>query len=289
MNRKSVLFVCLDLLLLISCANAQSATSDMPIVKAMTFNIRVDSSFGWALRCEKVYQVMRNQNADIIGIQEGSHHQVAEIREAMTDYTHYSPGKDSGRAGESCSIYYKTDRFDLNDSGTFWFSDTPDEPSRGWDSWGPRVCSWVYLTDKKTGTSFYVFNCHLAAFFAQGARQKEAELLAQRIASRKTNDPVILLGDFNMNVGNKAMDYLLNADGKTAYPKMTDAWHDLHDTKGPTYDHIILNKDAKAIEINVDNSKVSDHDAIVAQIQLIAPEKAPIAAEQKNVDEVSVN
>lgn len=289
MNRSVVSLVLLNILLVLTCVNAQSQTSALPVVKAMTFNIRVDSSFGWALRCGKVYQVIHNQNADIIGIQEGSHHQVGKIRQALTDYTQYSPGPDSGRAGESCAIYYRTARFALNDSGTFWFSDTPDEPSHGWDAWGPRVCSWVYLTDKTSGTSFYVYNCHLAAFFAQGARQKEAELLAQRIASRKTNDPVILLGDFNMNVGNKAMDHLLNADGKTAYPKMTDAWQTLHDTEGPRYDHIVLNEDAKAIDIKVDNTKASDHYAVVAQIQLNSPEKKPIAAEQTNDNKVSVN
>ncbi|HAL44528.1 MAG: hypothetical protein A2Y12_07380 [Planctomycetes bacterium GWF2_42_9] len=289
MNRKIVLLVCLNILLVINFVNAQTETSALPVVKAMTFNIRVDTILdgpnGWAFRRDKVLDIMRNQNADIIGIQEGSHRQVEQIRDALPDYTHYSPGPDSGMAGESCSIYFKSAGFTLKDSGTFWFSDTPDEQSGGW----PKVCSWVYLTDKKTGVSFYVYNCHLSPFLAQGARQREAELLAERIATRKTNDPVILLGDFNMNVGNKAMDYLLNADGQTAFPKMTDAWQTLNDTKGPKYDHIILNEDAKAIDIKVDYTKASDHYAIIAEIQINVPKKTPIVAEQSNVNKVSVN
>jgi endonuclease/exonuclease/phosphatase family metal-dependent hydrolase len=289
MKRNVVFSVCLSILFFITFANAQSQTSALPVVKAMTFNIKVDSSFGWAMRSKKVYAVMRNQNPDVIGIQEGSHNQVAKMQEALTEYTQYSPGPNSGRAGESCAIYYRTTRFTLNDSGTFWFSDTPDTPSHGWDAWGPRVCSWVNLTDKTTGASFYVYNCHLAAFTAQGARQKEAELLVQKIAARKTNDPVILLGDFNMGVGNKAMDYLLNADGKTAYPKLTDAWQVLNKTKGPKYDHIVLNEHATVMNIEEDRTKASDHYAVVAQIQINSPEKTAKVAEETNVNKPSVN
>jgi len=287
MNRNVVLLVCLNILLVLTCVNAQPETSAVPIVKAMTFNIRVDTFLdglnSWAFRRNKVFEIMRNHGADVIGIQEGSHSQVKQVREALPDYTHHSPGPDSGMAGESCSIYYRTARFTLKDSGTFWFSNTPDEPSRGWNAW-PRVCSWVYLTDKTTAASFYVYNCHLSPFLAQSARQKEAELLAKQIASRKTDDAVILLGDFNMNVGNKAMNYLLNVDGKTAYPEMTDAWQTLNDTEGPKYDHIILNKDAKVIDIIVDKTKASDHYAIVAEIQLNSPQKTPTVAEQTNVN-----
>lgn len=292
MKRNVVFLAILSIPLTISCVNAQSQDSTRPVVKAMTFNIRVDTPLdgpnSWPFRRDKVFEIMHNQNPDVIGIQEGTHNQVEQTRQALLpDYTQYSPGPDSGTAGESCAIYYRTERFALNDSGTFWFSDTPDEPSRGWDM-GPRVCSWVYLTDKKTQISFYVYNCHLAAFFAQGARQKEAELLAERIASRKTNDPVILMGDFNMNVGNKAMDYLLNAKGKTDYPKLTDAWRTLHDSKGPAYDHIILNNDAQVLNIELDKTKASDHYALVAQIQLKLPAKTPVA-EQTNDDKVKVN
>ncbi len=247
-------------------------------IRVMSFNIRVDTG-SWSGRCDKVCQIIRDHNPDIIGVQEALLHQVEQIQQQLPGYTNYAVGRSDGlQKGESCAIYYKTDRFQLNEKGTFWFSDTPDEVSHGWDTW-PRICTWLYLTDKNTGKGFYVYNVHLAAFFSQGARQKSVRLLTQRIADRKTDDPFIVIGDFNMKTTNSAMKYFLNIDGETDYPRMTDAWDAIYpDQRGPRWDHITVCPDVKTLTIKLDERKASDHHALIADL-LISPNVQNIAAE----------
>ena len=61
-------------------------------------------------------------------------------------------------AGEHSAIFYRKDRFTLIKNGDFWLSETPDQPSKGWDATCcNRICSWVQLTDNATGKNFYFF------------------------------------------------------------------------------------------------------------------------------------
>jgi endonuclease/exonuclease/phosphatase family metal-dependent hydrolase len=116
----------------------------------------------------------------------------------------------------------------------------------------------------------------LAAFFSQGARAKSAKLLAERIAARKGNDPYMVIGDFNMHTNNSAMEYLLTTG------KMTDAWDSLNPSeRGPRYDHITLSSDVKAKAIEVDERKASDHEAVVANLEITSPAKLTAQEEKK--------
>jgi endonuclease/exonuclease/phosphatase family metal-dependent hydrolase len=253
-------------------------------VKVMSFNVKVDLGGGWGGRGERVCEIISSQDADIVGIQEGLAHQVSDIQAGVPQYAHYAVGRNDGKSdGESCAIYYKKDKFELNDKGTFWFSDTPDEVSHGWDTW-PRICTWVHLTDVKSGKSMYVYNVHLAAFFSQGARQKSVRLLAEKISNRKVKDPFIVIGDFNMKTNNSAMQYLLNEGGETPYAKMTDAWQAINPgERGPRWDHITFGPDIKVTSIELDERKASDHLALVANLELTAETK--VAAKTENNDE----
>jgi endonuclease/exonuclease/phosphatase family metal-dependent hydrolase len=81
--------------------------------------------------------------------------------------------------------------------GDFWLSETPDKPSLGWDAkCCNRICSWVYLQEKKSGKKFYFFNAH---FDHQGvqARKESSKLILQRIQQIASNEPVIFTGDLN--------------------------------------------------------------------------------------------
>jgi endonuclease/exonuclease/phosphatase family metal-dependent hydrolase len=81
--------------------------------------------------------------------------------------------------------------------GDFWLSETPDQPSKGWDATCcNRICSWVQLQDNKTKKNFYFFNAH---FDHQGvrARIESAKLILQKIDNIAGNEPVVLTGDLN--------------------------------------------------------------------------------------------
>ena len=274
------------------------------VVKAMSFNIRVDTFLdgfnGWNSRRQLIFDIISDNAADVVGVQEALDHQVGQIQQALPQYSHYAAGRDDGmRKGESCAIFYRKDRFELADSGTFWFSDTPSRPgSKDWGSLWPRICSWVYLTDKQTGGGFYVYNLHLSVL-SQKSRQKSMELLARRIAARKTAEPFIVMGDFNMKVDNPAMVYLQNLDSKTPYPRMITAWQSLYPgrkgestthtfrgmIKGPKIDHIPISEGAQALDIKIDRRHdsgryASDHFPVIANIRLagLHDEHKPITA-----------
>ena len=262
------------------------------VVKVMTFNIRanniLDSLDSWHFRKQRVFDIFTSHSPDIIGLQEPLYSQLQQIQQALPQYSYYAAGRSDGmQSGESCPIFYRKDRFTLLDSGTFWFSETPDVPgTMDWGNIVPRICSWVHLLERGQNTSFYVYNLHLDSF-SQNSRQKSVRLLARQVAERKTKAPFIVTGDFNMALHNPAMMYLLKVGYETPYPKMADAWlsvyPDQYETStcrmfggrllGPQIDHIQTCEDARALEVTIDSRKVngryaSDHFPVIAKILL---------------------
>jgi endonuclease/exonuclease/phosphatase family metal-dependent hydrolase len=311
MNNKIVFCAAAAALLITGHCDAQQARGvaigfSLPsadIVKAMSFNIRVDTFLdglnGWDNRRELVFDTLKNHAADVIGLQEALDHQVRQIQQSLPRYNHYAAGRNDGmQRGESCAIFYRKDRFTPGECGTFWFSDTPSKPgSKDWGNLWPRICSWIYLTEKNTGRGFYVYNVHLDVL-SQNSRKKSVELLARRIAERKIPAPFIVMGDFNMGLDNPAMVYLQNVDSKTPYPKMVDAWqsiapgsadegthHNFHGkASGPKIDHIPLSENLQALEVQIDrcsekNRYPSDHFPVIAKILFAPSQKIPLSTE----------
>lgn len=274
-------------------------------MKVMTFNIRTDTFLdgwnGWKQRKQMVADTITDNAADIFGLQEAKFHQLEDIENALVQYDHYYACRNDGsQKGESCPIFYRKDRFVQTDSGTFWFSGTPAKPgSKGWGNLWPRICSWVHLIDQSTNHGLYVYNVHMDNL-SQHSREKSVRLLADRIAGRKTPDPFIVMGDFNMTADNPAMRYLKKIGHDTPYPRMVDAWSlanlDKTDngtrhgfgggTSGPKIDHIPLGDGIMPLAVNIDRRSYngrypSDHFPVIAtivfknaeQISSVAPKK----------------
>src|SRR3546814_17199168 len=92
---------------------------------------------------------------------------------------------------------YRTDRFTLLASGTFWLSQTPDRPGKGWDAAYPRIASWARLRDRTASQTLLVVNTHFD-HVGQVARVESAKLIRRWIGDhRQPGDAVVLLGDFN--------------------------------------------------------------------------------------------
>jgi endonuclease/exonuclease/phosphatase family metal-dependent hydrolase len=167
-----------------------------------TFNIRYDnprdSGNLWVDRAPIVSNLIRFHDFDVLGTQEGLPNQVNDIAAALPEYARYGKGRDDGQdAGEHSAIFYKKDRFALLKSGDFWLSETPDKPGKGWDATCcNRICSWVYLEDKKTKKRFYTFNVH---FDHQGvvARRESSKLILAKIKEIAGQSPVLFTGDLN--------------------------------------------------------------------------------------------
>lgn len=178
---------------------------------AGTFNIRLrtDADTGnlWNTRAPLVSALIRFHQFDVFGTQEGFRGQLNDIKSNLPEYTYYGAGRDDGKeAGEHSAIFFRTSRFRLLNKGDFWLSETPDQPSLGWDAvCCKRICSWVYLEDIQTRKNFYFFNAH---YDHQGvtARKESSKLVLQRINSIAGNQPVIFCGDLN---GNRQSEWYL--------------------------------------------------------------------------------
>ncbi len=170
-------------------------------LRVMSYNIRyknsIDSINGWSYRKDNVMGLVKYHNAEILGVQEATLDQLGDMEKKLTDYKWYGVPRVTGKAAEYTAIFYLKDRFELLDSGTFWFSETPYvKESKSWDAMYPRTASWCKFKDKKTKIIFYFFNTH---FDHRGsiARQKSAEIIRTQIDSIAKKAPVILAGDFN--------------------------------------------------------------------------------------------
>ena len=257
-------------------------------VKVMTFNIRtktfIDGFNGWSHRKQMVFDTLADNAADVIGLQEARNSQLQQIRKALPDYSVYSAGRNDGLAsGESCPILYRKSRLSLKEAGTFWFSDTPSVPgTKDWGNMPPRICSWAHLTENSSGNSFYVYNLHLDNL-SQHSREKSIRLLTQQIAARKTADPFLIVGDFNMEQNNPAMEFLETAHAGLVQG-IRDVWQLIHPGKsvgtrhgfhgsfsGPQIDHILICDSIQALDARIDNRQVngrypSDHFPVIAKV-----------------------
>ena len=173
-------------------------------MRIATYNLRYDNKGdslkgnGWSQRAPIVTSLIRFHDFDIFGTQEGLKNQLDDISTALPQYVRYGIGRDDGKdKGEHSEIFYKKDKFKMLDKGDFWLSQTPDTPSLGWDATCcNRICSWVYLQDKKSGSKFYFFNVH---YDHQGiiARKESSKLILKKIKEIAGKFPVILSGDMN--------------------------------------------------------------------------------------------
>jgi len=174
----------------------------------MSFNIRYgtanDGDNHWLRRREQLFALLREQQADVVGLQEALHGQIDEILRAVPGYGYVGVGRSDGRqAGEYAAILYRTARLQVRRSDTFWFSDTPGVvKSTSWGNQIERICTWAYFEDRD-GPAFYLYNVHLD-HQSQPSRERSVALLLARIAARDPRAPVVVTGDFNAGEGNPA-------------------------------------------------------------------------------------
>jgi endonuclease/exonuclease/phosphatase family metal-dependent hydrolase len=195
---------------------AQGAPASPPApepLSIMSFNIRYgtanDGEDHWTLRREFLFDVMRQADPDLAGLQEALDGQIVELLRALPHYGVVGVGRDDGRTrGEYAAILYRRDRFRVSDAGTFWFSDTPEVvASTTWGNRITRICTWARFVDRD-GRAFWHYNVHLD-HQSQPSRERSTALLADRIAARRHSaEPVVVTGDFNVGEANPAIKRL---------------------------------------------------------------------------------
>jgi len=209
-------------------------------IRAMTFNIRYDNpndgADAWPNRKELVASTIRFHQTDILGTQEGMHHQLVELDELLPEFDWVGVGRDAGdEKGEFCAIFYRTDRFSVIDDGTFWHSTTPEIPgSMGWDTAITRITTWVRFYDNVNSRSFITFNTHYD-HIGEIAREESSKLILQKIHELANGDPVILMGDLNTTEGEKPYQIITKPDQGAVHVELFDGFYHTEEAHhGPT-------------------------------------------------------
>ena len=195
--------LCAAVLLSSVTFEAAAKKSSQDEVKVISYNIRVinskDGENEWKYRAAASDAMIKDYAPDIFGLQEAMPGHLEYLNKALPKYASVGVGREDGVSkGEHMSIYYNTKTIKLEKWGTYWLSETPDVPSKGWDAACKRTATWALLTVKSTGKQFFYVNTHLDHRGAV-AQQKGLDLIVSRIAEMNPEGlPMILTGDFNV-------------------------------------------------------------------------------------------
>ncbi len=170
----------------------------------ITFNIRYntpnDGVNAWPNRIEMASELLKFHEPDIFGFQEALIGQIEDIQSRLPDFEWFGVGRDDGeKGGEFSPVFFNKTKIILIDHGTFWLSETPEKPSKGWDAALNRIVTWGKFKSKVTGKQFLVFNTHFDHIGVE-ARKNSANLIIEKMKKMTENNnlPVILTGDFNL-------------------------------------------------------------------------------------------
>ena len=181
-------------------------TMDNYILNVMSFNVQTENgtSVRMDIRADMLRDLIDEYMPDSIGMQEVT----ARWRELMDSYIFNDSYTGVGIARtdnpalglEQSCIFYRSDKYDLLDSGTFWLSDTPDVVGSAFEtSQYPRICTYVHLKDKVTGFEYIHMNTHLdhlGGSDGRSLRLKQETVMLQKLATLP-NVTTVITGDFN--------------------------------------------------------------------------------------------
>lgn len=254
-------------------------------IRIVTYNLKFayseDDTQKRAERIETLSKQIINYAPDSIGFQEADKPWMGldgkGLPDYLKDYAYVGlPRQDS--TGEYAPIFYLKDKYTLIDSGTFWFSDTPQEHSLTWNSDMERICTWATLENKTTKKRFTHMNLHFD--LGSESRDKSTDLLLKYAAEFDT--PVIITGDFNMEQDCDNYNKILNAgffDSKKEAADTMDfgtynGFHRISCRFAEVIDFVFVRKDEglSAKSYRVDNSckydfnYVSDHLPVIVDL-----------------------
>ncbi len=224
-------------------------TAENYVAKVMSFNVQTENGTQVRadIRADMLRDLIDEYQPDSIGMQE-----VTTLWRGMMDNfifnkSYASVGEPRTTGGEANPIYYRVDKFELVDSGTFWLSDTPDVAGSALSGVNyPRICTWAHLRDRVTGLEYVHLNTHLDHNgnndSSTGKKLREAQFtVILKFMQRFENIPMVVTGDLNQGaltgegkkyafyktvIGDKA--FTLD-DGTEAYSPLANARFDAPD------------------------------------------------------------
>lgn len=276
----STLFLAMTLALAATQADAQK--NDKTEIKAMSYNIRYgaakDGTNSWQYRYPATALMIEDEQPDIIGVQEALDYQVKFIPGNFSRYKAIGVGRDNGKTkGEYTAVIYNKKVLKINKWGTFWLSEKPEKPTKGWDAACKRTATWAIVRHKKSKEKFIFVNTHLDHVGIE-ARKKGLELILRKIDEiNKDGLPVILTGDFNVNPSDPCLEILtgkMESARTTAEKTDRTASFNNWGKSNDTIDYIYISGFGKCLEFKTvtqryaDRKFISDHYPIIVRVEL---------------------
>lgn len=269
-------------------------------MKVVSFNIRSgnDKASGHSHdeRAPRIKALMDKYDPDIIGFQEVVPGLLPHIMEDYSDkYEIFHKYRDERTDIEGCSILWRKGAYELLDKGWFWYSDTPDIPSKGWCDWGHyRFCIWAKLKELATGREFHFFDTHYG--FGDQCHVDSTRLIRDYAKALDAKN-LVLVGDFNLTYdrpGYKALtEFLVDLNMKTANDRrLTCHGYDINRQGGAPIDFCFISPDTvkpisyHRIDETFDGKFPSDHYGLLLELEILEPIKVSVTnAEAKGLSE----
>ena len=258
-------------------------------IKIMSFNVRTtltesNTDNNWDNRKEACIALIKDHMPSIIGVQEAkyAHHWTYLKEQLADDYSGYGVNRDTGKesgTGETMGILYNKSVIQKLDGGTFWLSETPDTPSKGFGANYSRCATWGLFKHKSTGEKFCYINTHIDHQVAL-AQVEGMKLISEFFQQYKDEYLLFITADFNMQSDNVAFDpieaYMYNTrevapEGLTDY---NTTYNGYTTGKNTVIDHIYCSNYLEVVEYHTINEQyggvtyVSDHYPVYSIIKL---------------------
>lgn len=197
---------------------------EVVLIIVMSFNIRYnnpgDGINQWDNRKEIVVNLIEIHSPDFLGLQEVRASQLKYLDEQLVEYSYFGKSRSEDPMDEHSPIFFKKNKYELLLSNTFWLSETPGIPSKGWDAALNRIVTWGKLKHKVTGKIFFHFNTHFDHIGEQ-ARLESAKLLKKKIKEIAGDEEFIVTGDFNFDPSSNY--YQIITEDETSEAWLVDA------------------------------------------------------------------
>ena len=181
-------------------------TADNYTLRLLQFNIQTENGNAtpFIIRSEMYRKLVEELQPDVVGMEEVTTNWRKWLDEYVFNDSYAGVGEARTKGGEANPIYYRKDKFELVDSGTFWLSDTPDKVGSSLEGANyPRICTWVILKDRATGTQFAHMNTHLDhngnndSTTGNNIRKAQMAVIIKFAAGKFGDMPQFLSGDLN--------------------------------------------------------------------------------------------
>lgn len=207
----------------------EKPTSNILEIKVMQLNVAtgniLTALFGgshyWSDRCAKISSMIKDNDIDIIGLQElrdsPSYYYSNLLSSLGSSYSGVCYARTSKSDKEGLAIIYRSDKFELISEGRYWLNMV--DPSRelildngGYVANYYRIAVYAILREKSTGQEFYFTTAHLDNNDVNNGIIKtwQAQLLINHTNARSGYDNganrfIIVTGDMNSNPEREAI------------------------------------------------------------------------------------